>query len=86
MNNFALYEITDNGLAFISKHGSSVAAMIQSSIHTDSASGEWEKFKSGIQKTWVSDTFCIIEESVVEYEAANVEVTDNIEVITYEAK
>ena len=57
---FALYQITDNGLAFISKHVSHVAAMIQSSVIAEC--GDWEYFKTPVHETWVSDTFCIISE------------------------
>jgi hypothetical protein len=62
-DNFSLYAITDNGMTLISKHVSSLAAMIQSSVHAEHESGEWEYFQSPIHETWVSETFCIIKEA-----------------------
>jgi hypothetical protein len=38
-------------------------AMIQSTIHTEHATGEWDHFQTPIQETWVSDVFCIIKEA-----------------------
>jgi len=58
---FALYQITDNGLAFISKHVSSTMAMIQSTIIAEC--GDWEYFKTPVHETWVSDAFCIMSEA-----------------------
>ena len=60
---FALYQITDNGLAFISKHVSYVAAMIESGAHcADWTDSPWEYFNTPVHETWVSETFCIISE------------------------
>jgi len=64
MSNFALYEITDNGLSFISKHVTYSAAMMESGAYcevwTDSP---WEHFQTPTHETWVSNTFCIVKES-----------------------
>jgi len=62
---YSLYEITDNGLSFISKHVSSTMAMIESSARPsddDWTEEVWQYFQTPVHETWISEKFCIIKE------------------------
>lgn len=63
MQMYALYEITDNGLAFISKHSTSSEAMIESGAKCEVwTESPWEHFQTQSHETWVSSSFTIISE------------------------